>query len=194
MTGGDEPPVCGIVLAAGAGRRYGGPKALARDPDGTPWLTRAVRTLQSAGCSPVLVALGAAPEAADLLPADIADVVVVPVPEWADGLAATLHAALGAAASTDAESTVVVPVDVPGLPASAVCRVIAAAAPAGVDGLARATYGGDPGHPVIIGRSHWAEVAASVSGDRGAGAYLAAHAALAVPCDDLWSGADVDTR
>ncbi|MBC7551571.1 MAG: nucleotidyltransferase family protein, partial [Cellulomonas sp.] len=30
------PTPAGLVLAAGAGSRYGGPKALARDVDGTP--------------------------------------------------------------------------------------------------------------------------------------------------------------
>ena len=30
----------GLLLAAGEGRRFGGPKALARDADGTSWLLR----------------------------------------------------------------------------------------------------------------------------------------------------------
>jgi hypothetical protein len=47
---------------------------------------------------------------------------------------------------------------------------------------------------VLIGREHWAALAQSLSGDRGAGAYLTVHSALAVECGDLWSGADVDRR
>ena len=47
------------MLAAGAGARFGGPKALAREPDGTPWVVLAVRMLKDAGCDLVLVALGA---------------------------------------------------------------------------------------------------------------------------------------
>ncbi|MCT9819357.1 NTP transferase domain-containing protein [Microbacterium sp. W1N] len=179
---------CGVVLAAGAGTRFGGPKARARDADGTPWLARTVQTLREAGCDPVLVTLGAAPDAAGLLPAGV---VVVPVPGWEEGLSASLRAALSAAAGTDADAAVVVPVDMPALPASAVQRLVARTAP---DALARATYGGEPGHPALIGRAHWAAVAASVAGDRGAAPYLAAHAAAPVPCDDLWSGADVDRR
>ncbi|RIJ46286.1 nucleotidyltransferase family protein, partial [Clavibacter lycopersici] len=36
---GDRPAdrIAGVVLAAGAGTRFGGPKALATHPDGTPW-------------------------------------------------------------------------------------------------------------------------------------------------------------
>lgn len=179
---------CAVVLAAGAGRRFGGPKALARDPDGSSWLVRTVQTLSDAGCAPVLVALGAAPQAAALLPPGA---IAVPVPGWAEGVSASLRAALAAAAATQAEAAIVVPVDTPALPASAVRRVASAAA--GPGALARATYRGEPGHPVLLGRAHWADVAASVTGDRGAGGYLAARHALEVPCDDLWSGADVDT-
>lgn len=179
---------CGIVLAAGAGTRFGGPKALAREPDGSSWLVRAVRALSDGGCAPVLVALGAAPEAAALLPPGA---VVVSVPDWRDGLSATLRAALAAAESTAAAAAVVVPVDVPALPASAVRRLVARAAP---DALARATYRGEPGHPVLLGREHWVALAAAGTGDRGAGPYLAAHGADGIPCDDLWSGDDVDAR
>ncbi len=38
----------------------GGPKALVRDPDGVAWVVRASRLLGAAGCSPVLVVVGAA--------------------------------------------------------------------------------------------------------------------------------------
>ncbi|WP_316296356.1 NTP transferase domain-containing protein, partial [Clavibacter michiganensis] len=59
--------IAGVVLAAGAGTRYGGPKALATHPDGTPWLATAIRALADAGCSPVLVVLGARADEAEAL-------------------------------------------------------------------------------------------------------------------------------
>ncbi|HET6529482.1 MAG TPA: NTP transferase domain-containing protein, partial [Actinoplanes sp.] len=68
MTGSatDPPPdpevrggVAGLLLAAGAGRRMGTPKALLRDPDGTAWVTRSARVLVAGGCRPVLVVVGA---------------------------------------------------------------------------------------------------------------------------------------
>ena len=45
------------MLAAGAGTRAGGPKALRRDADGVPWLHLAVAALRGGGCDPVLVVL-----------------------------------------------------------------------------------------------------------------------------------------
>lgn len=186
-----SPRILGLVLAAGAGTRMGGPKALLRTPDGAPWVHTASRMLRAAGCSDVLVALGASEALArELVPADA---VVVSVPDWAEGLSATLRAGLAAAAQSDADAVVITPVDTPDAPATAAARVIAAAASPLAEALVRATYGGRPGHPVLIGRAHWAAVSASVEGDAGAGKYLRAHGALAVECADLWSGADIDS-
>lgn len=181
--------VCGLVLAAGAGTRFGGPKAFARTPDGTPWLALAVRMLQDAGCGRVLVALGAsADDAAALVPHHAQ---IVRVDDWAEGLSATLRAGLGAASRADADAVLITPVDTPDAPVAAAARVLAAAG-GGRAALARATYDGEPGHPVLIGAEHFAELAASLAGDRGAGPYLRAHGAVAVECGDLWSGADID--
>lgn len=183
-----SPPI-GLVLAAGAGRRFGGPKALARDADGTAWIVKAVRALRSGGCDPVLVALGAAGEEAGALAPPEAR--VLQVEGWSEGVAASLRAGLTAAASTPAPAVVVVPVDTPGLDPAAVARLIAGA-DAGT--LAYATYRGSPGHPAVIGRAHWAAVISEVRGDAGARSYLDAHAATAIECGDLWSGADRDER
>jgi len=187
--------VCGVVLAAGAGTRFGGPKALARggggegEGEGEPWSAKAVRTLRDAGCDPVFVVVGAAAdEAAALVPPDA---VVVRADDWHRGLSASVRAGLGAATASPAVAALVIPVDVPDLPASACRRVMRGAA---ADALRQATYRGSPGHPALIGRAHWSAVAAQVAGDRGAGAYLAAHGAIAVECADLWHGRDRDTR
>lgn len=185
-------PIVGLVLAAGAGTRFGGPKALARDSDGAPWVARAVRTLRSGGCEQVLVALGAsAPEARGLVPPE-AEIVVVP--DWSLGISAAIRAGLAAAHDRSASSLVIMPVDTPDAPPAVVRRIIATAADAPSRALVQATYGGEPGHPVLIGAQHFAALAQSLSGDRGARAYLAAHAAVAVACEDLWSGADIDER
>jgi len=182
----------GLVLAAGAGTRFGGPKALARTAEGEPWVARAVRILSEGGCGRVLVALGAeASDASALVPAD-AEIVLVA--DWRSGLAATLVAGLAAATERGASCLVVLPVDTPEAPPAAVRRVIESAGGVPRGALVQATYAGEPGHPVLIGADHFAPLAATLSGDRGARAYLSAHRATAVPCDDLWSGADVDTR
>jgi CTP:molybdopterin cytidylyltransferase MocA len=204
----------GIVLAGGAGTRFGMPKALARADDGTPWLELACRALLDGGCDDVLVVLGArADEAQELVPGSVTAVVAA---DWASGIAASLRAGLAAAGSatvaesvtaagattsgrpagsaTGADVAVVTLVDLPGLRADAVRRVL------GVSGepdaarhtLARAVYGGEPGHPVLVGRAHWQPLADAVRGDTGAGPYLRAHAAVAVDCTDLGGGDDVD--
>jgi CTP:molybdopterin cytidylyltransferase MocA len=185
-------PLCGLVLAAGAGTRFGGPKALAREPDGTPWMAFAVRMLRAAGCDPVLIALGASADAArPLVPAD-AQVVIVP--DWSEGLSASLRAGLRAASALSAAAVLVTPVDTPGATADAAIRVIDRAGVPLSAALARAVYAARPGHPVLIGRDHWTAIAQTLTGDSGAGAYLSAHDAIEVECGDLWSGADIDHR
>lgn len=180
------PRVTGIVLAAGAGTRAGGPKGLRRGPDGTPWVEAVVAALQAGGCADIVVAVGASADEVAALAPPAARIAVVP--DGAEGLAASLRAAL-AAVDPNSDAALVALVDEPGLPASAVRRVGALAAP---DALARAVYGGRPGHPVLLGRDHLAAVAAGAAGDRGANGYLRAHAAREVECGDLWDGLDID--
>ena len=50
----------GVVLAGGAGRRFGGPKALAL-LDGQRLVDRAVATLRAGGCNEVIAVAGAVP-------------------------------------------------------------------------------------------------------------------------------------
>ena len=186
------PVVCGLVLAAGAGTRFGGPKALAVSSDGTPWLARVVQVLTDAGCRRVVIALGAAAAEAQALVPGHAETVVIE--DWAEGLSATLRRGLQAAAGEGTDAVLVVPVDTPGLPVEAARRVIGAAGSPWSEALVQAVYRGEPGHPVLIGTDHLERLGASLSGDRGARAYLSAHAAVEVECADLWSGADIDTR
>ena len=85
--------VAGLLLAAGAGRRMGMPKALVRDDAGEPWVVRGVRTLREGGCDAVTVVLGAAAaEAAPLLEGTEATYVVAD--DWADGMGASLRTGL----------------------------------------------------------------------------------------------------
>ncbi len=173
----------------------GRPKALVAD-DAGPWLERAVRLLLGAGCGRVLAVLGAsAAEAARLLPDD-PRVSAVVATEWAEGVGASLRAGLEAAATvTDGignapSAALVTLVDLPWLEAEAFARV--AGAGSGPADLRRAMYAGRPGHPVLIGRDHWAPLGESLAGDTGAGPYLAAHGAVAVDCSGLGGDRDQD--
>jgi CTP:molybdopterin cytidylyltransferase MocA len=169
----------------------GTPKALVADPAGS-WLARGVETLRTGGCAGVTVVLGASAEAARAL-LDGHDVVVVVAQDWAEGMGASLRTGLRALAGSAEEGALVSLVDLPDLVPAVVERVIAAAAPAGSAALARATYDGTPGHPVLLGRDHWAGVVETAVGDQGARAYLADRDVLLVECGDLASGRDIDS-
>ncbi len=171
--------VAGLVLAAGAGRRMGTPKALLPGA-----LARSVEVLRRGGCGSVTVTLGAAYDQARTLLPD--GVEVVRVEGWATGMGAALRAGLQAVSG---DAALVHLVDLPDVGPEVARRVIAHAR---ADALVRATYHGQPGHPVLIGREHWAGVRAAAVGDAGARDYLREHAVLGIPCEDLATGGDAD--
>lgn len=186
------PLPTGLLLAAGAGRRMGRPKALVRDGAGEPWAVRGARALHDGGCARVLVVAGAEAEAVAHLVAALPWADLVVADRWTEGMGPSLATGLEALTATDATCAVVGLVDTPDVGAAVVQRVLAevGTAPAA---LGRAAYQGVPGHPVVLGREHWAAVTESARGDRGARAYLAAHPHRLVECGDLATGADVDT-
>lgn len=182
----------GLLLAAGAGRRMGMPKALVRDERGEPWLTRAVDVLRAGGCERVTVVLGAAAVEARALLADTpAAVDIVHAHAWQAGMSASLRTGLAALADSPAQAALIHLVDLPDVTAEVVARVLAAGSVAGA--LARASYDGRVGHPVLLGRDHWAGVVDAAAGDRGARRYLEVHDPVLVECGDLATGTDVDT-
>lgn len=176
----------GLLLAAGAGRRFGRPKALV-ELDGEPLVRRAVRVLTDGGCAPIRVVLGAqAEDAVKLLPDPSLAVVA---DDWATGMGASLRA--GLRALPEADAVLVHLVDLPKVDARVIARLAALASP---DVVARAAYDGIPGHPVLFGRRWWTDVADTAEGDRGARDWLRTRAdLLLVECGDLGSGFDVDT-
>ena len=180
--------VAGLVLAAGAGSRFGRPKALV-EFDGEPLVSRAVRMLRTAGCAPVVAVLGAA---ADEVTAavELSDVVVNP--SWAKGMGSSLRCGLSALPD-DVPAVVVALADQPLVGAESVTRLAAAWRAGAV--AAVATYGGRPRNPVLLARSVWPDVVAQLAGDTGAGPWLRAHPELvtAVPCDGTGSPHDIDT-
>ena len=164
----------------------GGPKALV-ELDGEPLVRRALRVLDEGGCAPIVVVVGAAAAAVRaVLPPDVT---VVEAADWAEGMGASLRA--GLAALTEVDAALVHLVDLPGVTPAAVARLAAGACPAT---LRRAAYDGRPAHPVVLGRDHWAAVAAVAIGDAGARDYLKGHPALeVVECSDVAAPDDVDT-
>ena len=180
--------VAGLVLAAGGGRRYGMPKALV-EYEGSLLVERAVRTVRAV-CDPVLVVLGA--RAVDVWrTADLDGATVLANRDWETGMASSLRTGLDGLRGWPGrvDAALVTLVDMPGMTPEALRAVAAHAAP---DALATATYDGVRGHPVLLGREHWAGVAATATGDEGARRYLAAHAVTEVDCTGLADPTDLD--
>lgn len=173
----------GVLLAAGAGRRYGSPKVLAHGGD---WLDIAVRALLDGGCEKVLVVLGAADAP---MPAGASAVEAL---DWASGMSASLKAGLSAAG--DADFAVLHVVDTPDV-GSEVVRAVLAAARACDSGIARAVFDGSPGHPVVLARRHWEEVMCASTGDKGAREFLRGrNDVVVVECSQWATGVDHDYR
>lgn len=206
--------MAGLLLAAGGGRRLGGlPKALLYHR-GRPLVERAASALFAGGCATVTVVLGAGSGAVRAR-ADLRGCQVVWNAEWQSGMGSSLRAGLSAlatgappgrmdhptrgarapagAATVPPAAALVLLVDQPAVGAAAVHRLVVAHR-AGAR-LAAATYRGQRGHPVLIGSEHWAAVANSARGDRGARDFLGARAGelTLVECHDVASPRDIDT-
>jgi CTP:molybdopterin cytidylyltransferase MocA len=167
--------VAAVVLAAGEATRFGAPKQRILLP---AVLERLGRTT----VDEVVVVEGAY----ELEPPS--DTVsqgipcrVVPCAEWVGGPGASLRCGLAALAD-DVEAAVVVLADGPNLAPEAVERVLTTWRKSG--GVVAASYAGERGHPLVLGREDWKEIP-----DEG----LRDHPVLLVPCDDLGPPGDVDT-
>lgn len=184
-----ELSVAGLVLAAGGGRRYGGPKALVRH-EGSLLVERAVSTVRDGGCEQIVVVLGAAADEVRST-AQLGEVILVENEGWKTGMGSSLKVGLEALGTSEVDAVVVLLVDTPGVTAEAVRRV---SEKSSRDSLATATYGSRRGHPVLLGRDHWSGVAILATGDIGARAYLSARSASVqtVPCDDIADDTDMD--
>jgi CTP:molybdopterin cytidylyltransferase MocA len=185
--------VAGLLLAAGGGSRYGQPKALV-SVAGVGLAETALATLRGAGLAPVVAVIGAAAqEVRATVP--FGDATVIENPLWHKGMGSSLRAGLAALEGSGARAVVVLLVDTPGITAAAVSRVVGSVPLEELDGaLVAAAYAGRQGHPVLLGRDHWAGVARLAVGDTGARPYLRAHAGQLrlVDCDDISEGTDMD--
>jgi CTP:molybdopterin cytidylyltransferase MocA len=182
--------VTGLVLAAGERVGEGGPYAHRKTDDGTPWLDIACTVMRDAGCREVIVVLGAGADAAmALVPRGALPVVAT---DWRDGRAAALRVGLAAAATSSADAVLLTLVSVPKQTAAAGRYVLEAALDDPRGTLARAHYDGKAGYPVLAGRDHWGDIAATVVGDMGIGDYLETHLTVDVDCTDLGGGEVVE--
>ena len=180
-----DPFAC-LVLAAGAGARFGGPKALAKLPSGERFLDAVVRTALAAGADPVVavVAPGVTPE---------------PPAAWVENPAArgeqivSVRLGLVRLRESSVLGTLLWPVDHPFVGVESVLAV--------VDGFRRTRAGiviptrdGRRGHPSFFARTLWDALDGAVEG--GARAVIQQHASqvLEVPVPDAGVLRDIDTQ
>jgi molybdenum cofactor cytidylyltransferase len=174
--------VAGLILAAGAGTRFGESSKLVADLEGRPLLEWSVATACSVTeLERVVVVLGARSELV-LKRVEFGRAAPIICQDWVAGQAASVRHGLAALAGS--ERVLVTLGDQPLLPATAIRRMLAEP-----DG-ARAVYGGRPGHPVVLGRAQIAALA-DLSGDRGARDVV--RGGPEIELGHLWSGGDVDT-
>jgi CTP:molybdopterin cytidylyltransferase MocA len=180
--------VVGLVLAAGAGRRFGSSKQLA-PYRGRPLLEHALLAMAGARrIDGVLVVLGAHADAV-LAGVERHGASAVICSDWEEGQAASLRAGVAAVAGR-ADAVVITLGDQPAIDPRAIDRVIDSRD--GVSLAVRATYGGRGGHPVLLERPLLERVA-TLRGDAGARGLLAGVSTKAVACDGLGSDVDIDT-
>jgi CTP:molybdopterin cytidylyltransferase MocA len=118
------------------------------------------------------------------------DLVVVENPDWSEGIASSLRAALAALTPMDGVDAVAVGLaDQPRVGATAYARLDAATGPAP---MRAARYDGRPGNPVWLARSLWPE-AMQLRGDTGARTFMRDGTVDWIDCTDTGSAADVDT-
>ncbi|MCI0637185.1 MAG: NTP transferase domain-containing protein, partial [Actinobacteria bacterium] len=105
---------------------------------------------------------------------------VVKCTEWVRGPGASLRCGLEAL-DDDVDAAVVVLADGPDLAPEAVDRVLGEWRE--IEGRVAASYEGDRGHPLVLGRAVWGNIP-----DEG----LRDRLVRLVPCDDLGAPGDVD--
>lgn len=182
--------VSAVVLAAGAGSRFGGGKLLAPFW-GRTLIEATLEGLRGAPVDETIVVVGA--EGERLRSVSAAHGARVAINRaWAEGMSTSVGVGFDAC-SPGSRAAVVVLADQPLVGAGAVARLVEAFE----DGarMAVATYGGEPRNPALFAREVWPLLEREMSGDRGARAVLARHPELVteVPCDDVADPADVDT-
>lgn len=171
-----------VVLAAGSGRRMGGPKALLRIA-GETLLERIAKAALAAGCQPVLAVVGNwEPGLGDL------HVQVIVNTEAAEGMASSIRRGISAL-PTGLDAALLLTVDQPAVDAALLQQLQARFAEDPTRPTACA-YAGTLGIPAILPARLFPELLA-LSGDRGAKAILLRENAATLPFPG--GEADLDT-
>lgn len=159
----------GVILAAGAGRRFGGGIKQLALHDGEPLVRRACRTALDAGLAPVLVVLGAHADAVGAALRDL-DVIAVHNPRWEDGMGTSLACAIReldeGSDAADITDVAVLLADQPLVTAAHLRALVAARLTSSAD-VAATDTGETFGVPAVFARALFPTLT-SLTGDRGA--------------------------
>lgn len=174
------------VLAAGGSTRFGaGAKQLALFR-GRPLVSWAVEAALDAGVFELVFVIGGAVDVSHALPPGA---LLLENPAWADGQATSLATAVHAARVGAFDALVVGLGDQPFVGPEAWRAVATAEVP---EPIVVATYEGDRGNPVRLGRSVWDDLPAS--GDHGARTLMAGRPDLVAEVACPGNAADIDTQ
>jgi CTP:molybdopterin cytidylyltransferase MocA len=177
--------IAGVILAAGAGTRFGGPgEKLLTVARGRPLVGWAIAPVLEAGLDEVIVVSGAA-DLGDVVPEGVT---LLRNDEWQLGQATSLGVALDWCQRQGHAAAVVGLGDTPGLTSSAWRTV--AAAPGGP--IVVATYGGKRGHPVRLDAAVWTLL--PTSGDEGARSLMSRRPELVAEVACEGTTTDIDTE
>jgi molybdenum cofactor cytidylyltransferase len=150
--------IAAVVLAAGASTRLGSPKQLV-EIEREKLLERAVRIAREAGCTPIVVVLGAA--AAEIIAAcSLGDVRMIINADWEEGMAASIVCGI-AAVEGEVEGAVVMACDQPSVTAEHLKMLIEAGE------VTASAYAGRRGVPAYFPASSFEDLM-ELQGDVGA--------------------------
>jgi CTP:molybdopterin cytidylyltransferase MocA len=161
--------VAAIVLAAGEGRRLGGPKALVSLADGT-FGSVAASLFDRAEIVARVVVLGAQAERVAREARWPPGVSLVVNRRWAEGMLTSVWAGLDAAESLHVDAVLLHPVDSPLVAEATVTAVLEALGKGAT--IAVPSHGGRRGHPAGFARAAWPAMRAAAL-DGGARSVLA---------------------
>ncbi|MDA1080080.1 MAG: nucleotidyltransferase family protein [Gemmatimonadetes bacterium] len=150
MSAANAFPVAVVIVGAGAGKRFGGPKATAKLPDGRRFVDAVCATASDAGLSPIIAVLPpdthAPPGVATVANANAAGEQIVSVRLGLTRLAN--HPVIGA---------IVWPVDHPFITLETILAIVDAAKRSGAP-IVAPEFAEQRGHPVFFHRDTWREL------------------------------------
>jgi molybdenum cofactor cytidylyltransferase len=186
-----RPKVAALILAAGLSSRFGDGHKLLADLDGKPVLRHVVEHATASSASPVLLVTG---HRADEVRAVAGpDVTAIHNPAYAEGLASSLRAGLGALPQ-GLDGVIVCLGDMPDVSSATFEALIAAFNPVEGRAICLPVIGGKRGNPTLWGLQFLPELM-RLEGDSGARSLLGPHAewVCEVPVDDPGILHDYDT-